>query len=417
MVRAPTRIPRPRTWLAVIGVVLLSVLLRPGATSVGPVLAEVSHDLGLSPTLSGLVTALPGLCFAVFGALAVSVAVRLGLNAAIAAGTAAVAAGLLARTFAGDTVSFLLCSVLAFGGMALGNVLVPAFVKRYFPHRPATLMAIYTTGLALGAMLGAAAAAPLEHALPGGWRASLGVWGLLGVVTLVPWLVLARLGRGHPSATHHAASTAGTGSTWDLFRSPKAVALALFFGSQSMQAYVQFGWLAQMLRDGGLSQTAAGLALALITFLGVPAGMIMPVLVGRLPSFRWAPVAMGALLTAGYLGVLLAPTAAPWLWAVLLGLSGAAFPTALALITARTREHHVTARVSAFTQSVGYILAAGGPFLIGALFEATGGWTVPLLLLTASSVLMAGAGAVAAGPGYVDDELARSAMSRPSRSN
>lgn len=386
--------------LAIGAVVALSLVLRPGATTVGPVLAEISADLGLTPTSAGLITALPGLCFAIFGALAVRLAARAGLNATLAWAAVVIAAGLLARSWVSGGVSFFAFSVLACAGMGIGNVLVPAFIKRHYSHRPASLMTIYTTSLAIGATAGAASAAPIAHAVPGGWRASLGGWGLVALAAALPWAWLALNERRKP--TGHVLSGGTPGALW---RSPKAVALGIFFGVQSTQAYVQFGWLAQMFRDGGVPQTDAGLLVALISILGIPAGLAMPALVAKLPDLRPIIVAFGVLLVAGYAGVWLAPTHLPWLWATFLGLSGFAFPTALALITARTRDHHVTAQVSGFVQAVGYTLAAAGPFIVGALFDLTKGWMVPLVALACSSVVMVASGLVAAAPGYIDDEL------------
>lgn len=399
----PSSTDRPRAaaaWMAVAAVVLLSINLRPGATSVGPVLAELQAALGLGSVLSGLLTALPGICFAIFGALAVTLAVRTGLDGGILAGVAAMVVGLGARVLASDPLVFLAFSVLAFAGMAIGNVLVPAFVKRHFPARTASLMAGYTTGLAVGATLGSLLAAPLSATGTEGWRLSLGVWAAAAAVSLVPWGWLALRERSHGSRHRPSGS-----SMLAVARSPKAVGLGLFFGVQSMQAYVQFGWIAQIFRDGGLPQHEAGLMASLIAFFGIPLGLIVPGLLARLPDARVLVIGFGALLVVGYAGILVAPTTLPWLWASALGLSGGAFPAAIALIAARTRQHHVTAQLSGFTQSLGYTLAALGPFVVGLLHDLTHGWTAALWMLLASSAVMIGAGLRAAGPGFVDDEL------------
>ncbi|WP_040159968.1 MFS transporter [Nigerium massiliense] len=397
-----SRGPGGFAWFAVAAVVLLALNLRPGATSVGPVLAEVSRDLGMGPTMAGVLTALPGLCFGVVGAVAVWVAARLSLSGALAVGTVAAAAGLLARSFSPDPWSFLVFSVLAFAGMALGNVLLPSFIKRHFPVRTVLVTALYTCGLSAGATLASLTAAPLSHALPGGWRASLGAWGVASAVALALWIPLGLRERRQRRA---GAALRPPGSLWGIAHSPKAVALALFFGTQSMQAYVQFGWIAQIFRDAGVSQALAGVLASIIAACGMPEGLLMPGVLARMRDPRWLGPITGVLLLAGYLGILLAPLAAPVLWALLLGLSGAAFPTAIALITARSRDPHVTAQLSGFTQSVGYLLAAVGPFAIGSLHAVTGGWTVPLIVLAASSVVMAASGWISAAPGFVDDEL------------
>ncbi|MEA4945875.1 MAG: MFS transporter [Propionicimonas sp.] len=388
-------------WVALVAVVLISANLRPG-TMVGPVLAELLRDLGQNEAWGGLLTAMPGICFAAFGALSVAFATRVGLAPALFWGMVATAVGLAVRSWTSDAWVFLALTALALGGMALGNVLLPAFIKRRFPNRVPLLMALYGSFLAVGATLGSMLAVPLAEVLPGGWRGSLAVWGPVAALAAVPILVvIVREGSGRLGAHQHERGPS-------LLRSRRAVALGIFFGVQSMHAYTQFGWTAQMFRDGGVDRDAAGLLVSLLASLGIVTGLVMPMVVERVHDLRAVVAVLVALLVAGYLGILYAPTVASWLWAVCLGLSGAAFPMALALITARTRDHHLTARLSGFCQTVGYALAACGPLLVGVLRTHSSGWTVPLWVLIVSSAVMLVAGLIACTPGYVDDDLAAS---------
>ena len=108
-------------WLAAVAVILVAVNLRPGATSVGPVLAEIQSGLGMGSVQAGILTALPGFTFAVVGALAVMVSRRAGISWTIALGLGVVAAGLLIRSIVDSPVLFMILTVLAFAGMAMGN--------------------------------------------------------------------------------------------------------------------------------------------------------------------------------------------------------------------------------------------------------------------------------------------------------
>ena len=397
-----------RLWWALIAIAVLAVNLRPGATSLGPVLAEVKQSLGITSTVAGVLTALPGFAFAVFGAVAVSLGLRWGLSRALAIATVVATIGLLARPFVDSALAFLLFSVVAFAGMAVGNVLVPAYVKETFPNRLAGVMSVYTISLAIGATGASMLSAPLSAVAPGGWRFALGVWGASMALATVPWIVVAVSDRRRRRRLPPAPDVPRrSGSIFGVVRSRKAIALAVFFGTQSMQAYVQFGWLAQMFRDGGLGATEAGWMVGITAALGIPAGFVMPVVAARVRDPRWVVVLLGALLVAGYLGIWLAPTTLPWLWASFLGLSGFAFALSLALVTARTRDPHVTTQQSGFTQSVGYLFSACGPFAVGLLFDVTHGWTIPLWFLLGSAVVFTTAGMVAAGPGDVDDDLVR----------
>ena len=397
-------------WAAVAAVVLAGLNLRAGATSVGPVLAELQSGLGMDSAQAGVLTALPGLTFAVVGSVAVLLARRAGVNLTITVGLAVVAAGLLLRSMVDSTVLFLLLTVLAFAGMAVGNILVPAFIKRHGGARIALLNSVYGTTLALSATLPLLIVAPLAASGEDGWQLSLRVWGLAAAVAVLPWALVSFQGR--RSAGQAGAADAGAGpgrrrgGRAHISSSRTAVALCVYFGVQSMHAYVQFGWAAQIYRDAGLAQSQAGLAVAVLAALGIPGGLIMPSLVARARGLRFYITGLAACTAAGYLGLLLAPTQAPWLWAVLLGLGGFAFPTALALLTARSRDPQITAELSGFCQPVGYLLAAAGPFAIGALHQATGSWTAPLIILIAASAVMAAAGIAAAAPRFVDDQLA-----------
>ncbi len=379
-------------------VVLISVNLRPGASSVGPVLAEMRDGLGMSSAMAGAMTGLPGLCFGLAGALAVGFSRWVGMTAGITIGLVAAAAGLLLRVTTDSVPLFLLLTIVALAGMAVGNVLVPAWIKTH--GHVVVLMTIYGTGLVLGGTLGSLLTAPVTQASDS-WRTGLWIWGVLILLALPLWIWLAVRERRRP--TEH--QVHGPAPNGRIAHSPTAVALTVLFGVQSMHAYVQFGWLPQIYRDAGLSAFSAGAMQAVLSSVGILGGLMMPTVIARSRGLHAWMISFGVLLTLGYAGLLTAPATVPWLWALMLGASGLAFPTAIALITARTRHPVVTAQLSGFVQPVGYGLAAIGPFLVGLIHEATGGWNLVLILLMVTALPLTLAGLRVAGPGYVDDEL------------
>src|SRR5699024_10128377 len=243
---------------------------------------------------------------------------------------------LLIRVTTDSAAIFLLLSTLGLAGMGLGNVLVPAWIKRHSNgRREVQLMTIYSMGLTVGGAVAPLIATPVAHSLPGGWRPALGLWGVVAFVALLPWLVVAARDRVHRRTDTETPSLR-------LGRSPTAIALTALFGIQSANAYIQFGWLPQIYRDAGISQATSGVYMSIVTGMGIIGGLIMPTIIDRSPDIsRWM-IAFGGFASLGYLGLLLAPASAPWLWAILLGISGFAFPAAIALITARSRHSHVT---------------------------------------------------------------------------
>ncbi len=403
--------PRPATVgiaLAVAAVVFIAFSLRPGATVMGPVLAEIIASLGIDGSVAGIITALPGLLFGLIGFVAVGFGRRAGLSLGIALSLIIVVLGMLLRPLATSVWVFIPLTALALAGMAVGNVLVPAWIKRHGRSRTVLLMTLYSMFLTIGGAAGSGLSAPLAElaaatvsAPADGWRWSLGFWGLVSAVPLVLWFLVARrTGHDFPGSPPQAQPDR------PLWASPTAVFLMVLFGLQSMNAYVQFGWLPQMYRDAGLDPTLAGSLLSVVAALGVVGGLVMPTVIDRSRTLAPWMIGFGTMTTAGWLGMLLAPAQGGLLWAILLGLGGFAFPTAIAMIPARSRSPHVTAQLSGFVQPYGYIVAALGPFTVGLIHAATGSWTLVLVLMACSGVLMALAGLRVSARVFVDDEIA-----------
>jgi len=363
-----------RRLVAVVALVLGAVNLRLAVTSIGPVLTEIRAGLDMSATVAGLLTSLPALCFATVGLAAPRLARRFGATPVILAGLVLLTGGLAARPFVPVTAAFIGLSVLALAGIAVVNVLLPVIVKERFPDRVGAMTGIYSVALNIGATTAAAATVPLTRAFGDDWRLGLAVWALAAAMALPPWLALRR-DRITP------ASAAAGAAPIRVARNPIAWALAFYFGLQSTSAYVIIGWLPQIYRDAGLSAEKAGLLFAVTSFLGVPLPLLLTAFAGKMRSQSAVAAALGLFGIAGYAGLWAAPAAAPWLWAVLLGVVNCAFPLALTMIGLRGSSPAVVARLSAFAQGVGYLIAIPGPIVVGLLHDRTGGWRVPLAVM------------------------------------
>jgi MFS transporter, CP family, cyanate transporter len=372
--------------LLLVAIVLAALNLRTAVTSVGPVLAELRQGLGLSGATAGLLTTLPVLCFAALGSCTAAIARRLGETRTLTGALVIMVVGLVLRALAHSTPAFLVCSFFALSGGALGNVLLPTLVKRHFPHHVGTVTAAYTTALAVGTTVAAAETAPIAAAAgPAGWRWGLAVWAAPALLAVLPWLALLR-SPPVPAPRAHAAPAGAAAhiSARQLARRPLAWAMALYFGAQSLQAYVAFGWFAQYFREAGLSQERAGYLIAFLSALSIPISMVVPSLAARMRSQRPIVLVLWCCYLVGYLGLLSAPVAGAWAWAFLIGAGSGAFPLALTMIGLRAHTPEQTGALSAFAQGVGYLLAGSGPLLVGALHAATGGWTWPFAIVFAA---------------------------------
>lgn len=394
----------PSPWvlrLVVVGLVLTALNLRPAITSLGALLEEVRDGLHMSGSVAGVLTSVPPLCFAIFGIMAPRLARRFGPGAVVCAGMTAITAGLVIRPLVGGTAGFLAASALALMGIAVSNVLMPVIVKRWFPDRVGSMTGLYSMALALGTSLAAAVTVPMTSALGGSWRLGLGVWAVLAALAVLPWIPVVRDRSGAPGQL--AAQHAGTPAL-RITRSRTAWALACFFGLQATAAYITMGWMPQIFRDAGVSAGTAGVLLAVTMAMGVPLAFVIPGVATRMKNQGRIVVLLGSCGLIGYAGLYLAPAAGAWAWALLLGISNCSFPLALTMIGMRSRTGAGVVRLSAFAQSVGYLISIPGPLLIGVLYQHSGGWELPIALMAGLMVPQMAVGILAGRDRTIEDE-------------
>ncbi|MCD5347587.1 MFS transporter [Agromyces sp. S2-1-8] len=386
--------------LALIGIALVAFNLRTGVASLSPIIVRVEHEIALAPVVVGLLGMLPPLCFAVFGIATPPLAKRFGLEPLLVGALIALTAGLAWRGLADSALALVAAGAVIFATTGIGNVLLPPLVKRYFPDRIGLVTTIYVTAMSISTFVPPLVAVPVADAA--GWRVSIGAWALVAVVSVVPWIALLV----HPKRDARDAlpEEPAAGGLGRVVRSPVAWALAVIFIVSSFNAYSAFAWLPRVLVDiAGVTPAQAGALLSLYAAMGLPAGIVVPIVAARYGRVRLLVAVSMAAFVLGYLGLLLAPETATWLWVALAGIGPLMFPLALVLINLRSRTHAGAVALSGFVQSIGYLVAAAGPLLVGFVHATTGDWTVPIILLLLSIVPGAIAGVVAAKPRYVED--------------
>ena len=399
---APPSVPAvPRRGLLLVGIaiVVTGFNLRTAVGSVGPVLEELEQGLGISSGLAGLITSMPVLCFALIGFAGPPLAARFRDGHVLAAALLAMTLGLVGRAVVSAPALFLLGTVAAMVGGALGNVLLPGLVKKWFPGRTGLVVGAYGAALSLGSALSSIVTPHVAEAVgTDGWRWGLGLWAVFALIAVLPWLVVpVRPGAG--PGRHVAVRVRSLAS------SRLAWAMTVFFGVQSMQAYIVIGWTAQYLRDQGMAASTAGLLVGLNGLIGIPLGAVVPAGTVRQHWQRPMLLAFIACYLGGYTGLLLSPLTAAWLWVALLAVGMASFPMVLALIGLRGRTPESVAALSTFTQGWGYAIAGVGPLLVGVLRGVTGSYTGMFVLVYASVAVLLVTGWQICRERYVDDEI------------
>lgn len=451
----PTSPTWSRNGLVTVGILLLAGNLRAVLTSVGPLVGEIRSDLGISSGVAGLITTLPLLAFAALSSQAPRIARRFGTYRTLFASLVVLVAGTLLRS-SGPVAALFAGTGLLGLAIAAGNVLLPGLVKRDFPGRAGQMTGLYSGTMGLLATVAVGLSVPLADRAGLGWRGSLACWAAPAAVAALVWVPLARRGReaglrptpaepvaeldrsgretgaadpgdlgdvgdlggsddpSNPSDLSGAMTvtggrdgtdgTGGRGGTGGAGRrgpggvwgSGLAWQVTVFMGLQSLCFYSTVAWLAEILRDRGLSASGAGLLVSVVQLSVLPTSLTIPLLAARRRSQRVHAIAAALLLFSAYVGLLLSGTSLLWLWCAAMGLAlGGLFSLSLTLFTLRAPDARSAADLSGMAQSIGYLLAAIGPTALGLVHDLTGAWTVPLVLLAATSVavMVAGFGA------------------------
>lgn len=390
--------------VALLGVVLVSLNLRTAVTSLSPLLGVIDAEIGLGAGGMGLLGMVPTAMFALWGVLTPIVLRRMGLELLTVLAMTAAAAGQVLRALAHDPWVMGVGSLVALAGMGIGNVVAPPLVKKYFPRHVAAVSMAYITGLQLGTVVPALVAVPVEEAA--GWRVSIGWWAVLAMVAAVPWVVEILRGGSDTAGPPAVGAVGGTGPAQRVrpWRSPVGIALALFFGTNSLCTYAFFTWLPAVAESIGMTRSEGGLALAVYSAIGLIAALVVPWAAGRFEDPYPVVVVSVVCYLAGFAGLLWAPGAAPWVWICLLGVGPSTFPLCLTLINLRTRTQAGSAALSGFSQGVGYTAASLGPLVFGFLLSGPG-LGGGLAFLTVVLAVMCVVGRIACRPRMLEDTL------------
>lgn len=366
---------RLKNFLLISGIILIALNLRPALAGVGPLVSTIREATGLSNAMLGLLTTLPLLAFGVLSTLTPLFTKRMGIEGTLALAMALLSGGILLRVVPANWALF--AGTLLLGvAIAFGNVLLPSLVKRDFPNHTGIMTSVYSSMLGLGATLAAGISVPLAFDFGLGWRWSLGAWAGLSMLAFIVWLPQLK-DLTVPKQERHFLT-----SMKELGESLVAWQVALFMGLQSLAFYVILAWLPEILQDRGLSPNNAGWMLSLSQAMGVLGTIFIPVWAEKIDDQRKLVWALMIAEAVSLVGLMLPDAFLVSIWASLIGLAlGGSFGLALLFIVLRSSNSETATELSGMSQSIGYLLAAVGPTLFGAMHDFTGAWFVPLLFL------------------------------------
>lgn len=385
-------------WKAVFLLVLIVLYasnLRAPITAVGPVIPDMADELALTPGMIGLFTAIPLICFSLFSTFMPRMAGIFGLQKFLLYSLILLILGLFLRS--GGNISMLFAGSIFIGiAITMGNVLMPAYIKKRFPNQAGWVTGFYLLSMNLASAIAVGYSLRLGDIGNYGWKGSLAIWWILGALTLIAWIPVAiREKNGNTSGQDASVIRR-------VWRSRLAWQISIFMGLQSVIFYVFAAWLPTMLQGWGMDADSAGWVLSYFQMGGVPMMLIGPLMADKMKKQNGLIWLTFLVIFVGLLLIIIWKTQFVILASILVGVGiGLAFALATMFFILRTRSTAESAALSGMSQSVGYFEAALGPPLFGLLYAWTGGWFIPMLLLFSATFLLLFTGLKAARDKFV----------------
>ncbi len=370
------------TLYLMITVIILGFCLRAPILSVSPLLDTISSELQLSAAQAGWLSTIPVLCFGTVALTAPILLRRWPMDTVLLAMFVIILSGLILRALPPVWILFA-GTILVGSGIAVGNVIMPGFIKREAPNQVGRMTALYSAAISASGAIGAGLTIPIMHALDLDWRGALrwpaGIT-IIGIAILIPWQFSTRSNR--PIASHRSERVT-------LWRNRIAWYVTGYMGMQSFVFFATTGWLPTYLIAEGMDEQRAGFMLSLSPLFGVAGSFIAPLLVYKRRDQRWLVWLSSAFCAIGLMGMVVFPTTGTILWVSIFGFgSGMTLSIALTFIGLRTPDSRHAAELSMMSQAVGYSIAATGPILIGLAHDMVGNWQIPFALILLSTALL-----------------------------
>jgi MFS transporter, CP family, cyanate transporter len=364
-----------RNILFLFALILAAFNLRPGLTSVSPVLHGITKDLGMSSTLASLLTSIPLLCFGFCSLFAGRLANRYQPEKMITFAITCIGIATFLRAFTNSSIYLLITALLIGAGIGVVSPLLSGFIKSHFPEKAASMIGIYSTSMVVGASISIGLTTPLQHWLNNSWKNGLAFWSILALLAIPLWLMVIKQSR-IPASNFSQKKRVSLP-----LKNKKAWLLTSFVGLVTLLFYCFAAWLPAIVEEKGWTSAFGGLVGTIAMIAQLPATLLLPSLLKVLPSRRFWITFFTLSVIIG-LSLLCFTNVTPIVSSICLGIGAGGLVSLTLLLPLDMASSPMEASTwSAMTQAIGYMIGAVGPFIIGFLHDYLGSFVPTLYLL------------------------------------
>lgn len=354
----------------VIGIFLLGACMRTPITSIPSIINEIAQAFHVPAMSLGILTTIPLICFGLFSVTVNWLSSRIGNEMAINWALVLLFVGCILRVVSYPLL--ILGTVLIGIAITFINVLLPPIISENLPNQIGGMTSLYNVALSLSSAIGAYAITPVTAGF--GWKLAVNVLALIPLITWVLWL---------PNIKFNHVDANQSQQGVNMWHNPRAWALLVYFGASSFVFYTVVAWLPSIAESAGISHNSASLIAGLFQLFSIPAAFLAPLLATRATDRRPLVFGLGVLSFIG-VAMMLLPIGSFTYYVIIslflgLGIAGT-FAFIMTTFGLKTNNPADTSSLSGMVQSLGYLIAAIGPVVIGKCKALFGNWTVSELI-------------------------------------
>ena len=373
------KIYNKNTFMLLFVIAAISVNLRLGITSVGPLMDTIRTSLSLSNAQASLLTTVPVLCMGIFASLATVLNKKYGSKFTLILMLSVLGIATALRGFLPGFSTLLITAFLIGLAIAVLGPTMSSVIKKYFPGHAAIAIGISTFFMSMGSAASAALTG-IFFEVSDSFMFALAIWSAFALFGVLVVAFVLKTGDNSKLPKQEVSEVKYKfPSPW---KQLKPYLFMLFYALQAALYFSTITWLVPMSVENGMTMIQGGMLLSAVMSVQVIFNLLLPIMMEKYPARRnW----IYFILAAGTAATLLFWTGdhtLMWIGAFMMGIPlGGLYSAALMLPLDETLTANGANSWTAMMQTGGCIIGGLFPFVIGFIYDTTQNHNYTMIIL------------------------------------
>lgn len=360
-------------------VFVVSFNLRLGISSVPPIQLIIQQSLGLSNFQLSLLTGIPVVCMGIFVFLVKIFQKKYGTKLSIFYLLVLLGVSTFYRIYLNNYFDLIITTLIIGLSISVIGPILAGFIKEEFPEYASLLIGIFSFSMGVGSLVVSTLTDKIAKLY--GWKFSLGVWGIFGVVAAIIWIILAPKSR----IDNNKINIKINYLNFNLWK------MMLFFSIQSGIFYGFSMWLIPFINYNGIITFYHTKLLVYYVFAQMFFGFLIPIIMQKLGTSKtWGLFSSFAIILGSLLALLIPVNLVSMVLIITLiaiGLGGS-FPIAMIMPLEYSKTPEEASIVTGIVQAFGYVVGGIIPVIFGYVVDTMGDFKYIFIQIFIGSIIM-----------------------------